>query len=148
MKIITASMRYRATFRHRENPFQLDVRDRLTGEEHREGIRDLTIRQRADAYKQAAAREAELNGGAVTTGPVSWPEARAKGEATIASEKRKPTAVAYRKGLDALERYAEDALVLEDPFAGLEVGVFIGKADSCRPQDDERKDQTVRAGLL
>ncbi|MCX5672880.1 MAG: hypothetical protein NTU94_16310 [Planctomycetota bacterium] len=151
MKIITSSTRYRVTVitrRDRTNPFRLEIRDRLTGEEHREAIRDLTIRQRAEAYKRAAAREAELNGGAVTTRPVSWPEARTKGEATITAERRRGTAMAYRKGLDALERYAEDALVLEDPFAGLGVGVFIGKADPCRPQDDERKDQTVHAGLL
>jgi len=113
MKIITTSTRYRVTVitrRDRENPFQMEIRDRLTGDEHREAIRDLTIRQRAEAYKRAAAREAELNGGTATTGPVSWAEARTKGEATIAAEKRTGTAMAYRKGLDALERYAEDAL--------------------------------------
>ena len=75
MKMITASTQYRVTvkkFRHRKNPFQMEVRDRLTGEEHHETIRGLTIRQRGEAYKRAAAREAELNGGAARLEAVAW----------------------------------------------------------------------------
>jgi len=79
MKIITSSTRYRVTVitrRDRENPFQLEVRDRLTGEEHREGIRDLhecTRRTRREADSRAAAMESDLNSGrAARLEAVAW----------------------------------------------------------------------------
>jgi integrase len=79
MKMITSSNRWRVTVitrRDRKNPFQLEVRDRLTGEEHREGIRDLegcTRRTRREADSRAAALEADLNAGrAACLEAVSW----------------------------------------------------------------------------
>jgi len=94
----------------REPPFQLRVRDRLTGRVTREALRGLTVRQKGRAYERAAEREYELNTNRRPERVWLWAEAREEGLKLVSAEQRPATVEQYSKALDAMERYAAQTL--------------------------------------
>jgi len=131
--IVTEGNRYHVTVierKGRKSPFQLRIHDRVDHGVTRETLHGLTIRQRGAAHVAAAAREAAMNSGAGPMTVVSWTEARAEAEAVIEGEhhERPATIRAYRKSLDAFERYAEEVLKCRPGPAGQRLQ-FVAQVD-------------------
>jgi integrase len=130
MKIVTSSTRYRVTVitrQDRKNPFCLEVRDRLTGEERREGLRDLhecNRRTRREADSRAAALEVDLNAGlAAHLGAVSWEQFRDDYLADLARRCRRASVAEARSvlGMFAVNRGLEVVAAVTSS----DVGAFL-----------------------